>query len=187
MWNLFKESPAKREIYEKITSGNVCPLPYCKARWCENGQTAERAALRGVQTHNPIVPFLYFTSKGSLQWLLEKCVLKETLAKSDSRRNLLTISPKDANIWKPDDQVDIGCAAKRQIAEYKKEATYKKSKIYTFCKDVMVLYATTTSYCMETSSIEKSCCSISSLLWPFLRSKQSRWIYKRIWIAVGLA
>ena len=99
-----------------------------------------------------------------MQWLLEKCVLKETLAKSDSRRNLLTISPKDANIWKPDDQVDIGCAAKRQIAEYKKEATYKKSKIYTFCKDVMVLYATTASYCMETSSIEKYFCSVSSLL-----------------------
>ena len=80
MWSLLKESLAKREI--KITNGNVCPLPYCKARRCENEQTAERAALRDFQTHNPIVYFLYFTLKGSLQWLLEKCILKETLAKS---------------------------------------------------------------------------------------------------------
>ena len=58
MWNLLKESPAKREIYKKISSGNVCPLTYCKARWCENDQTAERAALRGYQTYNPIVLFL---------------------------------------------------------------------------------------------------------------------------------
>ena len=88
MWNLLKETPAKREIDKKNTSGNICPLPYCKARWCENEQTTERAALRGFQTHNPIVPFLSFTLKGSLQWFLEKYVLKETLAKSDSGRKL---------------------------------------------------------------------------------------------------
>ena len=44
MWNLLKESPDRREIYEKITNGNVYPLPYCKTRWCENEQTFEPAA-----------------------------------------------------------------------------------------------------------------------------------------------
>ena len=49
---------SQKGVYKKIASGNVCPLTYCKARWCENEQTAERAALRGYQTHNPIVLFL---------------------------------------------------------------------------------------------------------------------------------
>ena len=59
IWNLLK-SPAKRETCEKITSGNVCPLPYCKARLCVNKETAKRAAVRGFQFDNPIVPFFLF-------------------------------------------------------------------------------------------------------------------------------
>ena len=83
-----------------------------------------------------------------------KYVLKENLAKSDSGRKLLKISPKDVNIWKPADQADIGP---------RKKATYKKSEINTFCKEVMVFYATTVSHFMENSSIEKSFCSICSM------------------------
>ena len=93
----------------------------------------------------------------------EKYVLKENLAKSDSGRKLLKVSPKDVNIWKPADQADIGPGAKLQIAEYRKKATYKKSEINTFCKEVMVFYATTVSHFMENSSIEKSFCSICSM------------------------
>ena len=39
MWNLLKESPASKDIYNTITNGNVHPLPYCRTRWCE--QAAE--------------------------------------------------------------------------------------------------------------------------------------------------
>ena len=78
-----------------------------------------------------MVPFLYFT--------LEGFILKETLAKADSGRKLLKINPKDVNIQKPADQVDIGSAAKLQIAEYKKKATRKESKVCTFRKEVTVL------------------------------------------------
>ena len=69
-----------------------------------------------------------------MQWLLEKYVLKETLAKSGSGRKLLKISPKDVNIQKFADQVDIGSAAKLEIGEFKKKATYKKGKTCTFIK-----------------------------------------------------
>ena len=55
--------------------------------------------------------------------------MKEILAKSNSGKKLLMITSKDVNIRKPADQVDTGSAAKLQIAEYKKKATYKKSKI----------------------------------------------------------
>ena len=33
IWNLLKESPVRREIYEKITSSNIYSLPYYKTRW----------------------------------------------------------------------------------------------------------------------------------------------------------
>ena len=110
--------------------------------------------LRGFQTDNPMIPFLYVTFEGLSRWLLEKFILKETLAKTDSGRKLLKINPKDINIQKPADQVDIGFAAKLQIAEYKKKATYKESKVYTFCKEVTVLYATTASHFKENSPLK---------------------------------
>ena len=220
MWNLLKESPARREIYKEITNGNVYPLSYCNTTWCENKQTTERAAeiwpkcskfvehlmvlpkpiqpknnksytglitvvidplvcanlklaemllwkfikfLRGFQTDNPIVRVLYFTLEGLLRWLLEKLILKETLAKFDSAAKLLKINPKDVNIQKPTDQVDRGSAAKLQIAEYKKVA-YKESKVYTFCREITVFVCNNKfSHFMEKVSIEKSCCSICGM------------------------
>ena len=56
-------------------------------------------------------------------------MLKEILTKSNSGKKLLKITSKDVNIRKPADQVDTGSAAKLQIVEYKKKATYKKSKM----------------------------------------------------------
>ena len=186
MWKLLKECPAKREIYEKITSGVVCPVPYFKARWHGNEQVAKRAPSRGFQIDNPIVPFLYFTLKGLLQWLLEKYVLKETLAKSSSERKLLKISPKDFNIWKPANQVDIESMLNFKLQDIKRKQLIRKQNIHFF-KRTYVLYATAASHFMENSSIEKSFCSICNMFWPFLQIKESRWIYKRIWIAVGQA
>ena len=66
----------------------------------------------------------------------------------------MKIDPKDVNIKKPADQVDIGFATKLQIAEYKKKVTYKKSKVCLFCKKVTVLYATTASYFLEKSPLK---------------------------------
>ena len=42
MWKLLTDSPARREAYEKVTKANAHSFPYCKTRWCENEQTAER-------------------------------------------------------------------------------------------------------------------------------------------------
>ena len=51
--------------------------------------------------------------------------MKETLAKANSGRKLLKINPKDVNIQKPADQVDIGSNAKLQIVENKKKTASK--------------------------------------------------------------
>ena len=51
-------------------------------------------------------------------------------SKADSGRKLVEIiNPKEVNIQKLADQVDIGSAVKLQIAEYKKKATFKESKV----------------------------------------------------------
>ena len=64
-----------------------------------------------------MVPFLYFT--------LEGFILKEALAEADSGRKLLKINPKNVNIQKPADQVDIGSNAKLEIVENKKKTASK--------------------------------------------------------------
>ena len=40
---LFKDSPARREDYSKMTGGSVFPLKFCQHRWLENVSVAERA------------------------------------------------------------------------------------------------------------------------------------------------
>ena len=93
---------------------------------------AKRAPSRGFQIDNPIVPFLYFTLKGLLQWVLEKYVLKETLAKSSSERKLLKISPKDFNIWKPANQVDIESMLNFKLQDIKRKQLIRKQNIHFF-------------------------------------------------------
>ena len=100
--------------------------------------------------------------------------MKELLLYLTLEENSPRLAPKDVNIQKPANEVDIGSAAKLQIAEYKKKATYKNSKMHIFCKEVIVLYATTASHFVETSSTERYFCSIYSMFWPLLHSKESR-------------
>lgn len=40
---LFKDSPARREDFSKLTGSNTFPLMFCKHRWVENVPVAERA------------------------------------------------------------------------------------------------------------------------------------------------
>ncbi|KAL2102125.1 hypothetical protein ACEWY4_001293 [Coilia grayii] len=40
---LFKDSPARREDYSKVTGSNVFPKQYCQHRWLENVPVTERA------------------------------------------------------------------------------------------------------------------------------------------------
>ena len=40
---LFKDTPARREDFEKVTSSTVYPLKFCQHRWLENLPVAERA------------------------------------------------------------------------------------------------------------------------------------------------
>ena len=44
LYNLFSESPAKREDFIKVTETETFPLPFCGHRWLEDKQVAERAS-----------------------------------------------------------------------------------------------------------------------------------------------
>ena len=43
MWKLLNESPAQREECVALAETNLFPLPFCRRRWCENEDCAERA------------------------------------------------------------------------------------------------------------------------------------------------
>ncbi|XP_066934412.1 uncharacterized protein [Clytia hemisphaerica] len=43
IWQIFHDSPARREDYEKETGSTVYPKTFCSTRWTENKPTAERA------------------------------------------------------------------------------------------------------------------------------------------------
>lgn len=43
LYNLFKDSPARRSHYTSVTSSTVFPLKFCQVRWAENSKVAERA------------------------------------------------------------------------------------------------------------------------------------------------
>ena len=88
--------------------------------------------LTGFQTDNPMVPFLYFTLERLLLWLLEKVILKETLAKADSGKKLFKINSKDFNIQKHVDRRNLQLSFKLQNIKRKKRI--RKAKYTLFVK-----------------------------------------------------
>ena len=45
MWQIFDDSPARRDDFVSETDTNVYPLPFCCTRWVENTQIADHAFL----------------------------------------------------------------------------------------------------------------------------------------------
>ena len=43
LYNLFPDSPAKREDYKKITGSKVFPLPFGGTRWIEDKKVGDRS------------------------------------------------------------------------------------------------------------------------------------------------
>ena len=43
LWNIFRDSPARRADYERVADSVVFPLKFCSHRWVEDEQVAERA------------------------------------------------------------------------------------------------------------------------------------------------
>lgn len=58
LYYLFKDSPARREDYSKVSGSTVFPLEFCSARWVENVPVAERA-LEVSSAILPVFPNAY--------------------------------------------------------------------------------------------------------------------------------
>ena len=43
MWQLFRDSPARKETYIRVCSSEIFPLRFCPTRWAENVNATERA------------------------------------------------------------------------------------------------------------------------------------------------
>ncbi|GBL87957.1 hypothetical protein AVEN_192112-1 [Araneus ventricosus] len=43
VYNLFKESPARRALFTSVTTSSVFPKKYCVVRWLQNAEVAQRA------------------------------------------------------------------------------------------------------------------------------------------------
>ena len=43
LWNIFRDSPARRADYERVADTVVFPLKFCSHRWVEGEEVAERA------------------------------------------------------------------------------------------------------------------------------------------------
>ena len=58
LYNLFNDSPAKREDYKTITGSDIFPLQFCGHRWLEDKKVAERAISIWPNIHKYVVETL---------------------------------------------------------------------------------------------------------------------------------
>ena len=43
MWKVFQDSPARRDIYVRVSKSTIFPMKFCPTRWVENVTVAEQA------------------------------------------------------------------------------------------------------------------------------------------------
>ena len=67
-----------------------------------------------------MVPFLCNSLKEILTSLLQMFFLNDTIKKVDATLKLMKIETKNVNLHKPYDLIQIGTAAKLDVANYKK-------------------------------------------------------------------
>ena len=75
--------------------------------------------LRKYQTDKPMVPFLYNDLGNCLSCLLKRFVKKEVIADADTFSKLMKISVESTEIWCVYKEVDLGVAAKTELAQCK--------------------------------------------------------------------
>lgn len=75
--------------------------------------------LRKYQTNNPMVPFLYHDLGNCLRSLLTRFIKKEVLAAADSSSKLMKIKVDSDENWCVYKEVDLGVAAKTELAQCK--------------------------------------------------------------------
>ena len=101
-----------------------------------------------------MVPFLCKSFKEILTSLLQMFFLNDTIKKVDATLKLMKIDTTDVNLHKPYDLIQIGTAAKLDVANYKKSTGFNESTVQRFYKEVCMLLASLTRHFIEKSPLK---------------------------------
>ena len=101
-----------------------------------------------------MVPFLCKSFKEILTSLLQMFFLNDTIKKVDATLKLMKIDTNDVNLHKPYDLIQIGTAAKLDVANYKKSTGFNESTVQRFYKEVCMLLASLTRHFIEKSPLK---------------------------------
>ena len=101
-----------------------------------------------------MVPFLCNSFKEILTSLLQMFFLNDTIKKVDATLKLMKIDTNDVNLHKPYDLIQIGTAAKLDVANYKKSTGFNESTVQRFYKEVCMLLASLTRHFIEKSPLK---------------------------------
>ena len=101
-----------------------------------------------------MVPFLCNSFKEILTSLLQMFFLNDTIKKVDATLKLMKIDTNDVNLHKPYDLIQIGAAAKLDVANYKKSTGFNESTVQRFYKEVCMLLASLTRHFIEKSPLK---------------------------------
>ena len=80
--------------------------------------------------------------------------LNDTIKKVDATLKLMKIDTNDVNLHKPYDLIQIGTAAKLDVANYKKSTGFNESTVQRFDKEVCMLLASLTRHFIEKSPLK---------------------------------
>ena len=80
--------------------------------------------------------------------------LNDTIKKVDATLKLMKIDTNDVNLHKPYDLIQIGTAAKLDVANYKKSTGFNESTVQRFYKEVCMLLASLTRHFIEKSPLK---------------------------------
>ena len=80
--------------------------------------------------------------------------LNDTIKKVDATLKLMKIDTNDVNLHKPYDLIQIGTAAKLDVANYKKSTGFNESTVQRFYKGVCMLLASLTRHFIEKSPLK---------------------------------
>ena len=101
-----------------------------------------------------MVPFLCNSFKEILTSLLQMFFLNDIIKKVDATLKLMKIDTNDVNLHKPYDLIQIGTAAKLDVANYKKSTGFNESTVQRFYKEVCMLLASLTRHFIEKSPLK---------------------------------
>ena len=166
-WQLFHDTPARREDFVKLTRSTVFPLKFCPHRWVEDVVVAERAHqmwpnikkyvvtkqlqpfLLKFQTDAPMAPFLGQSLKDLLLTLMGRFIKKDVLEQADSYPKLAAIDPCNKKKQVYCEHVEFGFAARRSLKSVTDNKTISELVVLTFKTECVQLLSALTAKLIE--------------------------------------